>query len=187
MKMGKAMRQTNNSRFFRKSLRLKHYDYSQPGAYFVTIVTYARKCLFGEVRDGYMALSDAGLMVCQVCSEMGKRMEGFSMGPYQVMPNHFHAIFMLGMEDDLQGDKFPDTLLSDSELTLSAVMDRFKSLTTYRYIQAVKTAGWPKFDSHLWQRSFYDHVIRDDKDFESISEYISANPANWAEDQENQN
>jgi REP element-mobilizing transposase RayT len=181
------MKQSNEGAFFRKTIRLQNYDYSQPGAYFVTIVTHARKCLFGEVRDGDMVLSDAGSMVCQVCSEMGDCIDGLSLGIYQVMPNHFHAIFMLGMDDDWQEDKLSNPWSPDSKLTLSAAVNRFKSLTTYRYIQGVNTQGWPKFDSHLWQRSFYDHVIRDENDFEAISDYIYANPASWAEDEENQN
>lgn len=179
------MKQSDEKKFFRKTIRLQNYDYSQPGAYFVTIVTYARKCLFGEVQDGEMALNDAGLMVAQVCSEMEECIDGLSLDAYQIMPNHFHAVFMLGMGDDLLEEKGSNPLPLVGKITLSAVIDRFKSLTTYRYIKGVKTAGWPRFDHHLWQRSFYDHVIRDEKDLEKVRDYIIANPSNWFDDEEN--
>jgi REP element-mobilizing transposase RayT len=149
-------------------------------------VTHGRRCLFGEVYDGEMILSAAGKMVIQVCSEMEERISGFSFGDYQVMPNHFHAIVMLGIEDDLSGEDFVDLSESEGRKSLTAIVSQFKSLTTYRYIQGVKAAGWPRFDRVLWQRSFYDHVIRDEKDLESISDYIIANPANWSDDEENE-
>lgn len=80
------------------SLRLADFDYSQDGAYFVTIVLQNRKCLFGSVIDGEMVQNEAGKMVDKVCKEMPKFLQGVEIFPYQIMPNHFHAIIVITNE-----------------------------------------------------------------------------------------
>lgn len=79
----------------RKNLRLPHYDYSQTGAYFITIVTYKRICLLGSIIDGEMILNDAGKMTDSVCQELPQFIPDVRMEPYVIMPNHFHAIVVI--------------------------------------------------------------------------------------------
>jgi hypothetical protein len=81
----------------RKNLRLPHYDYSQPGAYFITIVTFKRMCLFGSIIDGKMILDDAGKMIDRICQELPQFIPKVIMERYVIMPNHFHAFVSLHM------------------------------------------------------------------------------------------
>lgn len=205
----------------RRSIRLKGYDYSHPGAYFVTICTQDRAVLFGEVGDGEMWLNDAGAMVQSVWEEMSAFYPGVETDSFVVMPNHIHGIVILvgaapcGRPDDLgqpQGMGQPQgvaPMLSLAgvvrvsvqaqgpgdpkgqpqgvapTLSLSDVVHRFKTLTTKRYSEGVKRYGWPPFPGRLWQRNYYEHVIRNEESLNRIRQYIADNPARWALDREN--
>ena len=190
---GLLMNQEKSQEFHRKSLRLEGYDYSQPGAYFVTIVTQSRKCLFGRVENGEMILNDAGEMIVQVCHEVEMTSDWINIGSIQVMPNHLHLIINLGLQaviDDLPAErrkpsKSEGLVVSIDDPSLFVVIGRIKSITTGRYIQGVRKKQWPEFSGRMWQRSYYDHVIRDERDYEVVSEYIESNPLNWDNDEEN--
>jgi REP element-mobilizing transposase RayT len=187
------MKHENSQEFHRKSIRLENYDYSQPGAYFVTIVAQSRKCLFGRVENGEMILNDAGKMIEQVCHEIEMDSDWINIGPIQVMPNHLHLIINLGLQvfiDDSSTERRkPSTSVGLDEFidrpSLFVVIGRIKSITTCRYIEGVGKKQWPKFSARMWQRSYYDHVIRDERDYEVVSEYIESNPMNWDNDEEN--
>ena len=186
------MNQKKNPKFYRKVIRLKDYDYSQPGAYFVTIVTQSRNCLFGMVENDEMILNDAGRMVEQVCHEVAMTANWIGLGPYQIMPNHIHLIINLGLmgcREEIPTKEKRTSIWDGLEEhnghhSLFNVIGRIKSITTIRYIQGVSDKQWPKFDNRLWQRSYYDHVIRDENDYEVISDYILSNPMNWDKDEE---
>jgi REP element-mobilizing transposase RayT len=150
----------------RRSIRLNGYDYQRPGAYFVTICVQGRARLFGNVVEGEMRHNAAGQMVASEWEGLVERFSGIALDAYVVMPDHFHAIIMLA---DVPT---PDTQLGD-------VIGAFKSLTTNRYIRAVRDFGWPPFDRQLWQRNYYEHIIRDEADLERIRVYIQSNPARW--------
>ena len=130
-----------------------------------------------------MVLNDAGSMVAQVFEEMPGVIPGLGIDPYQIMPNHIHAIFLIehpvgsGLCARPKESEEPKPSLFD-------IVARFKSLTTNRYIQGVKNLGWPVFERRLWQRSFYEHVIRNERDHQAIVDYIVANPMNWEKDEE---
>jgi putative transposase len=185
----------------RKRLRLPNYDYSQAGAYFVTVVTYGRACLFGYVVEGEMRLNEAGEMVDTVCREIPHSMPNMGWGIYQIMPNHFHAIIELNciVGATLRGcpgqtqrsaptdgpqTNAPTDGLNHTRLTLGDVVGRFKSLTTRHYIDGVRTSHWHPFTNRLWQRNYYEHIICDEIDYQSIVDYIISNPHNWESDQE---
>ena len=153
----------------RKSPRLTDYDYSQEGAYFVTICTQNRLCLFGEVADDVMQLNAAGMMVEGCFDELQSRFASLKVDCQVVMPNHVHAIL----------------ILNDQSVSVVKAVQWYKSKTTNGYMKGVKTSDWQPFPSKLWQRSFYDHVIRHDADLSRIREYISVNPAKWALDKNN--
>jgi REP element-mobilizing transposase RayT len=153
----------------RRSIRLKEFDYSSEGAYFVTICTQDKQCLFGVVVDGDMRLVPGGMMVAGDWSEIPDHYPGVDIDEYVVMPNHLHGIILL---------------TSDPVLTLGDVIGRFKSLTTTNYISGVRENGWSSFAGRLWQRNYYEHIIRNEHDLVEIREYIARNPSKWMEDHE---
>ncbi len=147
----------------RKRLRLKDFDYSTSGAYFITVCTYNRKTLFGPVG----ADSISARMVERTFLETIERYEGVDCPIYVVMPNHFHAIITI-----LRADM-------ESAPTVSEIVQSFKRYSTVEYIKMVKAGRLPTFDKQIWQRSFYDHVIRNREDYEETLRYIRDNPARW--------
>ena len=167
----------------RRSIRLKNYDYAQAGAYFVTIVTHGRKCLFGEIIGGVLQLKAAGLMVQAVWEDLSNHYVGIDPDAFVVMPNHIHGIVVLvGTEahaiptSEGQPQGVAPTR-NGAKMSLSDVVHRFKTLTTKRYIEGVKRFSWASFATRLWQPNYFEHVIR--------NEYILDNPARWEFDREN--
>ena len=145
----------------RKPQRLQGFDYSQNGAYFITICTQKRLPLFCDVIDNHILINHAGKMV-------EERLLNISNGvvaivKYCIMPNHIHAILSIAMDGTTQGS-FPTTV--------SEVVQRFKTITTKLYIDGVKNGDYPTFDKKIWQKSFHDHVIRNEQDYQEIWKYI---------------
>lgn len=156
----------------RNSLRLQSYDYAWPGAYFVTICVADRMPRFGEVVGARVELNAAGYMVDEQWRRLSDRFLHVKIDAHVVMPNHLHAVLEINTSD------------ASGRESLSDIVGAFKSLTSRIYVAGVRDAGWPAFDGRLWQRGFYDHVVRDDRDLERIREYIANNPARWHEDRE---
>ena len=175
----------------RKSIRLRGYDYSQAGMYFVTICTQGRQCLFGGVENGgVMNLNGAGEMVFATWDEIPAHYAGVEIDQFVVMPNHIHGIITLvgatpcgcpdvdyspGGEGQARGP-------APTGLSLSDVVQRYKTMTTKRYTDGVKQNGWQPFSEKLWQRNYYEHIIRDEAAYLKIAEYIQTNPLRWQED-----
>ena len=149
----------------RKPTRLAGYDYSRPGAYFVTICTEGRrKKLSNIVGEGLCALPKAdltpiGQQVADAISYMGRAYEGVSVDGFVIMPNHVHLLLLI---HEAGGHGGPP---------LQQIIGRFKSYTTHLY------------GGQLWQRSFHDHVIRSEDDLRAVREYIAHNPVRWREDE----
>ncbi len=192
----------------RRSIRLQEFDYTSPGWYFVTICTDHRHCIFGDVVNGEMRLNDAGLMVERVWCELPDQYQGVDIDEHVVMPNHFHGIIVLtdsvgagpracpdgsvpqqGDSGDLQGVAKTNTVqpqrVAPTRLSLPDVVHRFKTMTTTKYIIGVKQHNWPQFRGKLWQRNYYEHIIRNERELQKIHEYIIHNPLKWEEDREN--
>lgn len=150
----------------RKSPRLQNYNYAQNGAYFVTICTHDKKPLFGNVG----ADSISARMITDIFTKTIDAYKNVYCTKYVVMPNHFHAIVEIERAD------------MESAPTLSEIMQTFKRHTTIEYIKLVKQGTVPPFDKKVWQRSFYDHVIRNEEGYQKIWQYIDTNPAKWADD-----
>jgi putative transposase len=164
----------------RHSHRLRDYDYSQAGAYFLTLCLQDRICRFGDVVDGKVRLSSAGEMIDRIWRQMPVRFPSIVLDDWVVMPNHFHGIIILS---DLTHPRAE----TSSAPMISRVIQAYKSETANTYSQGVRELGWPAFIGRLWQRDYYDHIIRDEPDLDRIREYIALNPSRWEEDRENPN
>ena len=164
----------------RRSIRLKGYDYSRAGAYFVTICTQDRRCLFGEITAKIMRLNDPGRMIQTVWYELPQHYPGVDIDAFVIMPNHIHGIIDLNIGDVGQPQGVAPTTMS-----LPDVVHRLKSLTTTRYRKGVERQDWLPFPRRLWQRNYYEHVIRDEGDLNQLRQYITSNPLCWPEDADN--
>lgn len=179
----------------RQSIRLRKYDYSQAGAYFVTICTQNRECFFGNIINEEMVLNDSGKMVKMIWDELPINYPGVNVDEFQIMPNHVHGIIILvgatprGCPETTDyiniGQARGPAHTSSSSLSLPDIVHRFKSLTTARYRHGVKQKQWPPFPGKLWQRNYYEHIVRDDNELNEIRKYIMDNPPKWYLDREN--
>ncbi len=246
-------------RHHRRSIRLSGYDYSQPGAYFITICTRERACLFGEVADGEIRLNEAGQMILAEWNALTARFPAIQLDAFVVMPNHVHGIFMIttnvsgattrvaptvgettvgnamvarvvGVASSGHGpmpdqhdnsdvgaglvpaQSRPTTAAETAKrattkrattrvaptvgdntagettvgkTTVGDVVAAFKSRTTVLYIRGIKKRGWAPFAGRLWQRNYYEHIIRDESSLQEIRQYIADNPMRWHLDLEN--
>ncbi|GIV04335.1 MAG: hypothetical protein KatS3mg015_3165 [Fimbriimonadales bacterium] len=163
----------------RRNIRLRHYDYSLAGAYFITVVTQDRQCLFGEVQDAEMRLNDAGRMVADQWQSLPRRFRDLELDAFVIMPNHLHGILLVTRTFPVTE---PTTTVAP---TVGDIVGAFKSITTVGYIHGVARCGWPRFRTRLWQRNYYEHIIRNEESLHHIREYIVNNPAQWATDPEN--
>ncbi len=199
----------------RRSIRLRGYDYSQPGAYFITVCTHQRAPLFGDVVNGVMVLNAAGAIVDAMWREMPNHFPHVTLGEYVVMPNHLHGIVhimaanpvgapLVGAPVSIVGAPVSMPIETGAPTrgaptncdvsgcvggaptrgvpTVGDAVGAFKSLTTNAYIDSVRHAGWQPFDRRLWQRNYYEHIIRDEESYERIADYIRNNPPRWRED-----
>ena len=172
----------------RKSIRLKGYDYSQPGAYFVTICTQDRECLFGEIEEGQVRLNRYGSIVEQEWLRTPSVRPQVELDTYVIMPNHVHGIIIIhqskriglpivGATRRVAPTQRPTGPSSGS---LGAIMAQFKSLVTKRSNELRNTPG-----TSVWQRNYHEHVIRNEDDFSRVREYIINNPTLWEGDGNN--
>ncbi len=236
----------------RRSIRLKGYDYSQAGLYFITICCQNMAHLFGRIVNDEMELNDAGKMVEEQWLALTERFTNIALHEFIVMPNHFHSILeivqasllseqnkghniangiagspLVGAQDlklniakeivgaplvGAQNKEQPQEIAQNDKSTqqgqpqgiaptdstttpltmppltipknktIGDMMDAYKSITTVEYIRGVKNLGWQPFNKKVWQRDYYEHIIRDERAYINISNYIINNPANWKGD-----
>ena len=167
----------------RRSIRLHNYDYSQKGCYFITICIKNRECLFGNISDERLQLNNAGLMVKQEWEKLPDRFANIMLHEFIIMPHHFHAIVELYDNSDnciLNNSRPVD--IKKSNQGLGSLIGAFKSLTTNQYIKNIKNMNWQPFQDKLWQRNFYEHIIRNDEAYNQISDYIHYNHLTWKND-----
>ena len=185
---------------YRRSIRLPEYDYGQAGAYFVTIVTRDRASLFGEVVNGKMWLNDGGRLIQAVWDELPDHYPGVECDAFVVMPNHVHGIIVLA-DDGGVGEY-------DVGAGLKPALTEFRPTTTPRaglkpaptqhglseIIRAFKTFSARRINDmrhipgvSVWQRNYYEHILRNENELSCIREYIANNPLQWEMDRENPN
>ena len=165
----------------RRSIRLRGHDYREAGAYFVTVCTLRRACLFGEIVDDHLQLSPIGEIVAAAWTSTPGHFPGIDLDAVVVMPNHVHGIILIV---DSVGAKHASPLhippRGTSPGSLAAIIQSFKSAAT---LAVNRSRGRPGFT--LWQRGYYEHVIRDDEELNRLRRYIEENPMRWALDEEN--
>ena len=175
----------------RKSIRLKGYDYSNAGMYFLTFCCQNRKHFFGKIVNKELQLNGAGKMIAKWYLELENKFPDVTCGEFVVMPNHFHCIIIkneIPVGVDLRVDPSDDIANGNNiegehkGSLLHLVVGWFKTMTTNEYIRGVKTLNWERFEGKLWQRNYWEHIIRNEKSFHKISEYIKNNPVNWDSD-----
>ena len=151
----------------RKQNRLTEYDYSTPNAYFITVCTQDRKNLFWTdvgaaiSRQENVSLTDLGIVVKQSIDEIPEHYPAITVDNYVIMPNHIHLLLQINADIDGRPMAAP---------TISTVVNQMKGVIS-------KRAGFS-----VWQKGFYDHVIRNDNDYRDIWNYIEGNPGKWTED-----
>ena len=158
------------------SIRLKGYDYSEAGAYFVTIVTQGRSAMFGEVVNGEVRLNRYGEIVAETWQWLETQYLYVELGASVVMPNHFHGILII--TDDRRGGS--RTAPTGKRKPLGRLIGAFKTVSTKHINILCNTTG-----AIVWQRNYYEHIIRNQHDLEQTWCYIEANPAQWDTDEEN--
>jgi putative transposase len=176
---------TNHPRPNRRSIRLKDYDYSQPGFYLVTICIEDRKCEFGQIIDGQMHLSGEGQIVQSVWEKLPQRFPTVQLDCFVTMPNHMHGIIeLMDLPDDPSDNsrvpiRFQKSMQEAKKKaarpTLGKVVRYFKGAVTYE----IHKMGRPDFE---WQRNYYESVIRNEKILADARLYIVNNPATWMMD-----
>jgi putative transposase len=177
----------------RRSLRLQNYDYSQSGAYFVTVCIQHRVCLFGNISGNAIIPNDAGRMVDKWWNELGNKFPSINTDAFAIMPNHIHGILafvgatLCGRPETTLHGRPEDGHPHRGAPTLGDMMDWFKTMTTNDYIRGVKEHHWTPFSGRLWQRNYYEHIVRNEEDLNNIRAYILNNPAGWDKDAENPN
>jgi putative transposase len=148
----------------RKSIRLKSFDYKKAGSYFITTCVLNHHCYFGYIQDGKMILNRYGEIALEQFKWLSDNYPFVDVKIYTVMPNHVHAII------DIKPHK-----VDEIHLSLSQLVGAYKT----RVSAAIHKLGLNEF---TWQRSFYDHIIRNIHNYESIVNYIINNPLNWEKD-----
>lgn len=173
----------------RRSIRLRGYDYSRAGAYFVTICAQHRKCLFGDIVDGKLVFNENGQIVLSVWHGLTNHYSHVELDAFVVMPNHVHGIIVLH-DDNIGGGggvgagfKPAPTVKPTRTVkrhVLSEIIRGFKTFSARRINEMRESPGTP-----VWQRNYYEHIIRNDGELNRIREYIENNPTNWETDREN--
>lgn len=166
----------------RRSIRLKDYDYSKAGLYFITICTQDKKHLFGKIYNKKMFLNDAGKMIKNVYDDIPHFYKNFRNDKICIMPNHIHFIIEILKNHNPSCNL---TLIESERVQgpaptlLSEIIANFKSITTQKYISGIKNNSWINFNKRLWQRNYWEHIIRNSEDLNEIKKYIRENPKNW--------
>ncbi len=170
----------------RRSIRLKEYDYLQAGSYFVTLCSWNRERLFGKISNAEVVLNEYGQVVMQEWINTGTLRPNVELEKYVVMPNHFYGILVIndrvgtiqrrGMARHAPTREFAKPIAQ----SLPSIIGSFKSAVTKQINRSRNTPGYP-----VWQRNYYEHVVRNEKELQSIREYIVNNPLHWDLDENN--
>ena len=171
----------------RRSIRLHEYDYSSPGAYFITICAHNRSCLFGEVRDGRMHRNHCGELVQEEWFRSARIRKEIRLDAWMVMPNHVHGIVIIEPAgahghvplQPVQDGHAPRRIPQRRPRSLATFVGGFKGAVNIRINEMRRTPGAP-----VWQENYYEHIIRNEDEMNRVREYILTNPLRWTFDRE---
>ncbi len=163
----------------RKSIRLKDYDYSQPGAYFITINVTNRKCLFGSIKNDEMIINKYGRIAQECWYNIPEHFIHVQLDAFIVMPNHIHGIILITGVEATHASPLHKIIPINGPKSnsLGAIVGSYKSAVTKRINEVRKTSG-----TGIWQRNYYEHIIRNETELNKIRDYILTNPLNWKKD-----
>ncbi|OWY67534.1 transposase [cyanobacterium TDX16] len=156
----------------RHSIRLQNYNYSTAGAYFITICTHQRECLFGEISEGVMQLSQLGQVAQSHWMNLPKYHSNLYLKTFVVMPNHLHGILIL--HSDRSGRAGFDQTSTAKSPDLPEIIRGFKTFSARQINKIRRVSKIP-----VWQRNYYEHIIRNEESLERIRQYIENNPLSW--------
>ncbi|MCG2811283.1 MAG: hypothetical protein L6428_07475 [Candidatus Aminicenantes bacterium] len=184
----------NTEKYHRRSIRLKGYDYSRTGYYFVTICSRERECLFGEVGDSKIILNEMGVLAEKMWRELPDRFPAVLIDQFVVMPNHLHGIIRI-MEHIQNGKAAECGGLMNQTPTPKRASDEWNmmknpGMTLGKIVRYYKARSALKIKtmmnvSFYWQRNYYEHIIRDENELLRIRKYINLNPVSWPQDEDN--
>ena len=177
-----------------ETIRLKNYDYSKSGAYFITIVTHNRQCIFGKISDGRMILNDGGKIAQQCWMDIPEHFPHAELDEFVIMPNHIHGIIIL---NEINNQTFVETnnysslqmqqIKSPSQSSQQKSIFRSPSKTIGSIVRGFKigVTKWFRKQTDIytvWQQNYYEHIIRNDDELNRIRQYIIINPSKWTLD-----
>ena len=171
-----------NNKYRVESTRLKRWDYSSPGAYFITIVTKNRACYFGNVEDGDMYLNELGEIAKQCFKKIPKHFPFISLDAFVIMPNHVHGIIII---DDVEAQNLASLVKAQNLAPLPSPKNQFgpqsKNLASIIRGYKIGVTNYANKNNipFQWQSLYYDHIIRNKKSLNNIRQYIVQNPVNW--------
>jgi putative transposase len=145
----------------RRSIRLQGYDYSQSGAYFVTICTFQRQHLFGAVNNGEMQLNVTGQIVSAIWQKIPQHFPNVEIDEFILMPDHLHGIIVISEQ-------------AEQSISLATIIQNFKSISTRKINKITQNSG-----VSIWQRNYHERIVRNDQELHCLREYILTNPENW--------
>ncbi len=168
----------------RHSIRLKGHDYTSAGAYFITICTYQRDCLFGEIVAGAVRLNDFGSVVCECWEAIPRHFPNATVDAFVVMPNHVHGVLVINETAHVGATHAsplhaPPLPHGPKRQSIGAIIGSFKSAVTKRINVLRAMPGAP-----VWQRNYYEHIVRNEREWHAIRRYIQNNPVQWALDRD---
>ena len=169
-----------DANFRHKSIRIQGYDYSQPGTYFITICTSQKKMLFGEVTHGIIHLSKLGEIARQELEQISLKFSKIHLDVFVVMPNHIHILITISAN----GTSIQTT---NSEAFRHPVPGSIPTIVRAYKAAVTRQAAMRRdiYISEVWQRNYYEHVVRTEREKEQIYAYIVSNPDQWDSDDEN--
>ena len=181
---------TNSNLPNRRSIRLKNYDYSQKGSYFITIVTQNRKHLFGKIEDGKMILSSVGRIVEEEWLNTIQLRPNVTLGEFIIMPDHMHMIVTIITQiEKKDNEEWIHSNPKSPSHTIGAIIRGFKGASTKKinlFLNSSSAPAAPSSESlfapsynKIFQRNYYEHIIRNQRDYNRIEKYIIDNPGNW--------
>jgi putative transposase len=187
------MQQYNPAIHHRRSIRLKGYDYAWDGQYFITICCQDRVCRFGHVENGKMVLNELGRIAHAEWEKLPQRYQHISLGAFQIMPNHMHGIIVINPPQQSVGTILavvPGAVGTETGAgaspaptaapTVGDIVGAYKSLVANGCLAVYKQNNATM--GKLWQRNYWEHIIRDERAYQTISHYIINNPTKWETD-----